>query len=137
MKIASMKNEKPSIAKPSPKTLPKVAVKFGHSRPISKLRIVPVITPTANRATITRVQRRECNRIRRPGGPHVAITAASRVCAISARPEQAHEARRLAAGAGDRDAGLRRRDAVLEGTGERGRFARERGDRGRLHAADD
>ena len=53
MKIASTKNEKPSIAKPRPKTLPKVAVKFGQSRPISKLRIVPVITPTANRATIT------------------------------------------------------------------------------------
>ena len=58
MKIASRKNEKPSIAKPSPKTLPNVAVKFGHSRPISKLRIVPVITPTANSATMIRVQRR-------------------------------------------------------------------------------
>ena len=32
-------------------------MKFGHSRPISKLRIVPVITPTANRATITFDQR--------------------------------------------------------------------------------
>ncbi len=58
MKIASMKNEKPSIANPRPNTLPKVAVKFGHSSPISKLRIVPVITPIANSATITRVQRR-------------------------------------------------------------------------------
>ena len=58
MKIASMKNEKPSIAKPSPKTPPNVAVKFGHSRPISKLRIVPVITPTANSASITFDQRR-------------------------------------------------------------------------------
>jgi hypothetical protein len=58
MKIASVKNEKPSIAKPSPKTEPNVAVKFGHSRPISKLRIVPVITPTANSAAITFVQRR-------------------------------------------------------------------------------
>ena len=58
MKIASMKNENPSIANPSPNTPPNVAVKFGHSRPISKLRIVPVITPTANSATITRVQRR-------------------------------------------------------------------------------
>ena len=45
MKIASMKNEKPSIANPSPNTPPNVAVKFGHSSPISKLRIVPVITP--------------------------------------------------------------------------------------------
>ena len=58
MKIASTKNEKPSIAKPSPNTLPKVAVKSGHRRPISKLRIVPVTTPAANRATITFVQRR-------------------------------------------------------------------------------
>ena len=58
MKIASRKNEKPSMAKPSPNTLPNVAVKLGHSRPISKLRIVPVITPTANSAIITRVQRR-------------------------------------------------------------------------------
>ena len=57
MKMASTKNEKPSTAKPSPKTEPKVAVKLGQSRPISKLRIVPVITPTANRATITLVQR--------------------------------------------------------------------------------
>ena len=58
MKIASMKNEKPSTAKPSPNTLPNVAVKFGHSSPISKLRIVPVITPTANSAAMIRVQRR-------------------------------------------------------------------------------
>ncbi len=58
MKIASMKNEKPSMAKPRPKTPPKVAVKFGHSSPISKLRIVPVITPTANSESITRLQRR-------------------------------------------------------------------------------
>ena len=58
MKMASMKKEKPSIANPSPNTLPNVAVKFGHSSPISKLRIVPVMTPTANSATIIRVQRR-------------------------------------------------------------------------------
>ena len=58
MKIASMKNENPSIANPSPNTEPNVPVKFGHSSPISKLRTVPVITPTANSATITRVQRR-------------------------------------------------------------------------------
>ena len=57
MKIASRKNEKPSIANPSPNTAPKVPVKFGHKRPISKLRMVPVTTPTANRATMTRVQR--------------------------------------------------------------------------------
>ena len=58
MKIASRKNEKPSMAKPRPKTPPKVAVKFGHSSPISKLRIVPVMTPTAKRATMIRLQRR-------------------------------------------------------------------------------
>jgi hypothetical protein len=58
MKIASRKNEKPSMENPRPKTEPKVAVKFGHSRPISKDRIVPVITPTAKSATMIRVQRR-------------------------------------------------------------------------------
>ena len=58
MKIASMKNENPSIANPNPNTPPNVPVKFGHSSPISKLSTVPVITPTANSVTITRVQRR-------------------------------------------------------------------------------
>ena len=53
-----MKKENPSIAKPRPNTLPKVAVKLGHSRPISKLRIVPVMTPTANSASTMRLQRR-------------------------------------------------------------------------------
>ena len=57
MKIASMKNEKPSRPKASPKTSPKVAMKFGHRRPISNDRIVPVTTPTANRAIITFDQR--------------------------------------------------------------------------------
>ena len=57
MKIASRKNENPSIAKPNPNTDPNVAVKPGHSSPISKLRIVPVITPTANSATSTFDQR--------------------------------------------------------------------------------
>jgi hypothetical protein len=33
-------------------------VNAGQSRPISKLRIVPVTTPAANSATITFVQRR-------------------------------------------------------------------------------
>ena len=47
MKIASMKNENPSIANPSPNTLPNVAVKPGHKSPSSKLSTVPVITPTA------------------------------------------------------------------------------------------
>ena len=58
MKIASRKNEKPSSANASPKTPPNVAMKFGHSSPSSNERIVPVTTPTANSATITRVQRR-------------------------------------------------------------------------------
>ena len=57
MKIASMKNEKPSRAKPSPKTSPKVAMKSGHSSPNSNERIVPVTTPTANRISITFDQR--------------------------------------------------------------------------------
>ena len=58
MKIASMKNEKPSIAKPSPNTPPKVPVKAGHSSPSSKLRIVPVTTPAANSAARIRDHRR-------------------------------------------------------------------------------
>ncbi len=58
MKIASMKKENPSTAKPRPKTLPKTAVNSGHRSPISNERIVPVTTPAANRATITRAQRR-------------------------------------------------------------------------------
>ena len=57
MKIASTKKEKASSVKPSPKTSPKVAMKFGHSRPSSKLKIVPVTTPTANNASITFDQR--------------------------------------------------------------------------------
>ena len=58
MKIASTKNEKPSSANASPNTSPNVAMKFGHSRPISKERIVPVTTPTANSASMTFDQRR-------------------------------------------------------------------------------
>ena len=58
MKIASRKNENPSIAKPNPNTLPNVEVNAGHSRPISKLRIVPVTTPATNRVTSTFVHRR-------------------------------------------------------------------------------
>src|ERR1700760_940682 len=65
MKIASRKNEKNSTEKTSTKTLPNVEVKFGQSRPISKLRIVPVITPTANSAAMIRVQRRASVRYRR------------------------------------------------------------------------
>jgi hypothetical protein len=58
MKIASTKNEKPSIANPRPNTLPNVPMKFGHSNPISKLNTVPVITPTANSVKTTRDHRR-------------------------------------------------------------------------------
>lgn len=57
MKIASTKNEKPSAAKATPKTSPNLTMKFGQSRPSSKLSTVPVTTPTANRAIITFDQR--------------------------------------------------------------------------------
>jgi hypothetical protein len=56
-KIDSRKNENPSMAKPSPKTLPNVAVKVGHRTPLSKLNTAPVITPIANRVIITRLHR--------------------------------------------------------------------------------
>ena len=49
-KIASRKNENPSMANPRPNTLPNVAVKFGHSTPISKLNTVPVIAPIRSSA---------------------------------------------------------------------------------------
>jgi hypothetical protein len=52
-----MKKEKPSRPKASPKTSPNVAMKFGQSRPISNERIVPVTTPTANRAIMIFDQR--------------------------------------------------------------------------------
>jgi hypothetical protein len=58
MKIASMTNENPSDANPKPNTLPNVAMKFGHRTPNSKLRIVPVTTPTANSVSITFEHRR-------------------------------------------------------------------------------
>ena len=58
MKMASRKNEKPSIANPSPNTLPNFAVKAGHNRPISNESTVPVTTPAANSASITLLQRR-------------------------------------------------------------------------------
>ena len=67
MKIASTKKEKPSNAKPSPKTSPKEAMKLGQSRPNSKLRIVPVTTPTAKSAIITFDQRRAS--VRYSGSP--------------------------------------------------------------------
>src|SRR5215211_724819 len=57
MKIASMKNEIPSSAKPTPNTSPNVAMKFGHSRPNSNDRIVPVTTPTAKIVSATLDQR--------------------------------------------------------------------------------
>jgi hypothetical protein len=58
MKIASAKNEKPSSVNPSPNTSANLAMNSGHSSPSSKLRIVPVTTPTANNASITFDQRR-------------------------------------------------------------------------------
>src|ERR671931_345339 len=57
MKMASRKNEIASRENPSPNTDPKVAVKFGQSRPSSKLRIVPVTTPPAKSASMIFDQR--------------------------------------------------------------------------------
>ena len=57
MKIASMKNEKPSRPKAKPNTSPNVAMNSGQSRPSSKDRIVPVTTPIANRMIIACYQR--------------------------------------------------------------------------------
>ena len=57
MKIASTKKEIPSSANPKPNTSPNADMKPGHRSPISKLRIVPVTTPTANRASIAFDQR--------------------------------------------------------------------------------
>jgi len=51
--VSETHDEKPSAAKATPKTSPNLAMKFGHSRPSSKLSTVPVTTPTANRAIIT------------------------------------------------------------------------------------
>jgi hypothetical protein len=67
MKIASRKKEKPSSVKPSPKTSPKVAMKFGQSSPSSKLRIVPLTTPTANSTSMTFDQRLAI--VRKRGSP--------------------------------------------------------------------
>ena len=50
-----MKNEKPSIGPQAEYSKKRPTV--GHSRPISKLNTVPVITPTANNVTITRDHR--------------------------------------------------------------------------------
>ena len=62
MKIASVKNAKPSIANASPNTDPNVAMKFGQRSPSSNDRIVPVTTPTANRTTSAFDQRRARSR---------------------------------------------------------------------------
>lgn len=47
----------PSTAKPTPNTEPNGAANAGHSSPNSKLRIVPVMTPSADNATMTLLQR--------------------------------------------------------------------------------
>jgi hypothetical protein len=57
MKIAPIKKEKPSSAKPISKTSPKVAMNSGHRRPSSKDRIVPVTTPQAKRMIMAFDQR--------------------------------------------------------------------------------
>jgi len=56
--MASTKKENPSRVKPRPKTFPKSWIHTGQSRPSSKLRVVPVTTPTANSASMIRDQRR-------------------------------------------------------------------------------
>ena len=48
MKIASVKKNKPSNAKGTPKASPHWPMNRGHSRPNSKLSTVPVTAPTAN-----------------------------------------------------------------------------------------
>jgi hypothetical protein len=58
IKIASRKKENPSSVNPRPKTFPKSCIHAGHSKPSSKDRIVPVTTPTANRASMIRDHRR-------------------------------------------------------------------------------
>ena len=47
-KIASVKKNRPSKAKGTPKAPPHRPMKRGHNRPNSKLRTVPVTAPTAN-----------------------------------------------------------------------------------------
>ena len=87
MKMASTKNEKPSSAKPSPKTLPKAAMKPGHSKPNSKLRMVPVTTPTAKSAIMTFDQRLAS--VRKSGSPDLKYRhSANRTIAGNAIPKQ-------------------------------------------------
>ena len=57
MKIASRKKKMPSRAKGRPMTSPKRSNMPGHSRPISKLRTVPVTAPTAKVTAATFDQR--------------------------------------------------------------------------------
>ena len=53
-----MKNAKPSSAKGSPITEPKVPISPGHSSPISNDRMVPDTAPTAKRTPATFAHRR-------------------------------------------------------------------------------
>ncbi|SDN34640.1 hypothetical protein SAMN04488074_1506 [Lentzea albidocapillata subsp. violacea] len=55
-KIASMKKANPSSVNGSPMTSPNLPMRPGHSRPISKLRMVPETAPTANSTPIARAQ---------------------------------------------------------------------------------
>ena len=57
MKIASRKKKIPSSANGRPITSPKRSNMPGQSRPISKLRTVPVTAPTANVTAATFDQR--------------------------------------------------------------------------------
>src|SRR4029079_9497939 len=58
MKIASTKKAIPSSANGKPMTSPYCDIRPGHSRPISKLRIVPETAPTANSTAATFDHRR-------------------------------------------------------------------------------
>src|SRR4029453_7928166 len=48
MKIASVKKNRPSTANGMPNAAPQVPMNFGHRRPNSNVRTVPVTAPTAN-----------------------------------------------------------------------------------------
>jgi len=58
MKIASMKNAKPSSENGKPMMPPAYFMNCGHSKPNSKDRIVPETAPTANKIAIPLAQTR-------------------------------------------------------------------------------
>ncbi len=56
MKIASMKNAKPSIENGMPITAPLLRMKTGQSKPSSNASVVPETAPIANSTSIARDQ---------------------------------------------------------------------------------